>query len=461
MSHSSHGPVPARTRGLAHARAQVSAISRGVTLRTLTYIHAEQAAGIGLFIGAALALLWANSPWAASYAALWNIDAVVHIGSFHIEHTLQEWVNDGLMFFFFLLVGLEIKRELVDGELASLRKAALPIGAAIGGMVVPAGLYALLNVSGPGARGWGIPVATDIAFALGVLALLGRRLPSSLRIFLLALATVDDIGGILIIAIFYASGISWTALSVAGGLVLTVFILRRFALRNPGVIVVLGFALWLAVLKSGIHPTIAGVVLGLLTPARRFVEPRAARDTMHDINTQLDEAIDRGDAEKTDLLLGTLEEVVRNTEQPLERTERLLRPWIGYVVLPVFALANAGVVLSGEAFAQAVHSSVAQGIAVGLLAGKLVGIAGATWLTVRLRLGDLPRGVTWSHVVGTALLAGIGFTVSIFIASLAFPAGAELQQAKLAILIVSIVAAILGAGLLLLRSRRQPVPVPG
>lgn len=453
------GRVPPRTRGLVRARAEASAISRRITLRMQDYIHAEEAAGFMLMAATAAALLWANSPWSAAYRALIETKLSLDLGVVHHAASVRHWVNDGLMVFFFLLIGLEIKREVLLGHLQGRRRAALPVAAALGGMAVPALAYLAVNPSGEAARGWGIPVATDIAFALGVLALLGRRVPVELRVFLLAFATVDDIGGILIIAVFYAHDLSGGALAVAAVTVLVLLLLRRFSARHAAAYVLLGLLLWLAVLKSGIHPTIAGVVLGLLVPARRTFDHQRLLDEIAAQRDHLREALDREDQHEIELRLGGLEEFVRESERPVERLDRLLRPWVSFLVLPLFALANAGLELSLDVLDRTARSPVAWGIALGLLAGKLVGVSAATWLAVRSGLAELPPRVTWRHVLGAGILAGIGFTVSLFIADLAFDDGEHAREAQLAILTVSLIAAFAGIAFFAwtARGRTQPV----
>jgi NhaA family Na+:H+ antiporter len=445
--------VPPRTHGRTKVRAELSAISRAITLPVQEYIHAEEAAGLMLVVGAVAGLVWANSFWAESYPAFWDTTLTIDLGLLTIAKTARHWVNDGLMVFFFLLVGLEIKREMVHGQLSTRRQAALPVFAALGGMILPAGLYLLFTLGHAGARGWGVPVATDIAFALGVLALLGRRVPTELKIFLLALATVDDLGGILIIAVFYAHGLSMTALAIAAALAVLIIVLRRSGVRSAGVFGLVGVLLWLAVLKSGVHATIAGVVIGLLTPARILYDPREVAAVLRERLNALRAAIERDENDEAEMLLGQIEELTRGSEEPLQRIERHVRPWVSYVVLPIFALANSGVVLSREQIAAALDSPVAHGAMVGLLLGKVVGVAGATWLAVRLRLVALPNAVNWSHIIGAGLLAGIGFTVSLFIAELAFEGSALLPHAKRGILAASAAAAVLGGGFLLVRTK--------
>jgi NhaA family Na+:H+ antiporter len=407
------------------------------------FIRTETAGGLVLLAAAAIALVWANSPFSDSYFDFWHTEISIETGIFDAREDLQHWVNDGLMTIFFLVVGLEIKRELLRGELAGLRLAALPAAAAIGGMVVPALLYTALNAGGDGGRGWGIPMATDIAFALGVLALVGRGIPSALRSFLLALAIVDDIGAIGVIAVFYTDDLALDALTIALGLTIVIAFLRALDVQNGILHGALGVALWAAAFESGIHPTIAGVVLGLLTPVLSAPDPDYAR-TASGLLDQYESAVETGDVARAEAALGELEEETALRSSPLERLERLLHPWSSFVIVPIFALANAGVELSGSAISDAAESSITHGVIIGLLAGKVIGIVAATYITVRLGLGDLPRGATWPHIIGLGLLAGIGFTVALFIAGLAFDDPQQIDQARIGILTASAVAGVIG-----------------
>ena len=358
------------------------------------FVRLEASGGFVLLLATIAALAWANSPWRTSYE--------------HLAAGAHAIVNDGLMTVFFFVVGLEIKRELVAGELRDRRVATLPAIAALGGMVAPALLYTLLNAGGPGANGWGIPMATDIAFALGVLTVLGRRVPEPLRVFLLSLAVADDIGAIVVIAAFYTSALALGWLAAAGGGLVLLAGLRRTRVSHPAVYLLLGVAVWFATSESGVHPTIAGVALGLLTPAG----------------------------------------------PPAERLENALHPWTSFLVIPVFALANAGIHLGGTSFDAVLGSPIGAGIVVGLVVGKIVGITLSSWLVVRLGLAGLPGGVHWPQLIGVSALAGIGFTVSLFVTGLAFPDEARQGTAKLAVLTGSAAAAVLGSALLALASRR-------
>jgi Na+:H+ antiporter, NhaA family len=417
-----------------------------------TFLRTEEAGGILLLAAATIALIWANSPWRSSYDALWHTQLTIGLGAWSLAEDLQHWVNDALMALFFLVVGLEIKRELTTGELRQPRAAALPAIAALGGMVVPALLYLAINPSGEPGRGWGIPMATDIAFALGVLAIVGRGLPTALKSFLLALAIVDDIGAILVIAIFYSGSISPGPLLTAAGLLALILVLQRLHVRWTAVYVLVGVSVWLATLQSGIHATIAGVALGLATPAVAFQRPKAVSLEAHRI---ADDTVDNpvppdADAHQWLHLAGLTREAV----SPLARLEHLLHPWTSYVVIPVFALANAGVSISRSSLGNALTSGITLGVVAGLVVGKTVGVTMFTWLATRTGITRLPEGVGWGQLVGVAALAGIGFTVSLFITSLAFQAQAIQDAAKVGILIASLLAGLLGA-LLLARFRRR------
>jgi len=371
-----------------------------------------------------VALAWANSPWSASYFHLWHTDPTLGLAGGLLSQPLHFWINDGLMALFFLLVGLEIKRETLVGELASFQKAALPIAAALGGMIVPAGFYALFNQGGPGAAGWGIPMATDIAFALGVLALLGERVPVSLKVFLAALAIADDIGAVLVIAVFYTEQISWISLGVGGLFFLALIAANRAGARHPLVYVVVGFGLWLAFLPSGIHATVAGVLLAITIPAR----PR--RDSSA---------------------------FPAPSESPMLRFEHALMPWNKYLIMPVFALANAGVVLSGGA-ARSLVDPISLGVICGLVLGKPIGIVLFSWLATQFRVAAMLDGIGWRQILGVGMLGGIGFTMSLFIANLGFGESPALETAKVAILAASVTSAMAGAVVLVKTVRPRGAP---
>lgn len=413
-----------------------------------SFLQTEAASGVLLVVAALAALVWANSPWRDSYERLWQgTSFTVRLGGLHLSETLRHWVNEGLMTAFFLVVGLEIKRELRTGELRDRRAALLPAVAALGGMIVPALVYLAFNAGGPAARGWGIPMATDIAFALGVTALAMPRALSSLRLFLLTLAIVDDLGAIIVVALFYSDGVAFGWLAVAALVVVAIAGLERIHVRARVVFVALGAGLWLALRAAGISPTLAGVAMGFLTPAVAFQRPRSVSAEAHRV---ADETVDDpsppdADAPQWLYLAGLAREAV----SPLARLESALHPWTSYVVIPLFALANAGVTLSVSGLGRAATSRVAVGIVLATTLGKVLGIVGACALAVRLGVARLPAGTGWRHIVGVAAAAGIPFTVSLFIAELAFGSGGTLEAAKLGILAAAVLAGV--AGFVLLR----------
>lgn len=412
-------------------------------------LRVEAAGGVALVVAALAALLWANSPWQQSYHDLWHTQVSLDVGAFRLEEDLRHWIDEGLMAMFFFVVGLEIKSELVTGELNGARHAMLPAAAALGGMVVPALVYFAFNVRGGAPEGWGIPVATDIAFALGVVALLGRAVPQTLKVFLLALAIVDDIGAILVIAVFYTSSMSLGWLLTAAALVAVIVLMRWIRIWYVPAYVVVGMALWLATYKSGVHATVAGVVLGILAPAR----PLLSRLQVE----RLTGAGAAGPAEATEdngIEPGEMAFLVRETVPVTDRLREMLHPWTSYAVLPLFALANAGVTFSRDMLGAAVSSPVALGVSAGLVVGKPVGVLGGVWLATRLGLARLPAKVSWPQLAGVATIAGIGFTMSLFIAGLAFTAGDRFEQAQLGIYVASILAA--GIGVWILRAARAP-----
>jgi len=400
----------------------------------------REASGALLLLGATvIALIWANSPWWETYEEFWHSRITIRIGGLEISEDLRHWINDALMVLFFFVVGLEIKREVTTGELREPRSILLPAFAALGGMVVPALLFLAFTAGTPAADGWGIPMATDIAFALGVLTIAAANAPPGLKPFLLTLAIVDDIGAILVIAVFYSDGIEWGWLSLAIGIVAVIVLLQRIHVRWVPVYVLLGIGLWLSVFESGVHATIAGVVLGLITPALPFQRPH---DVSREARRVADHTVDDPeppDADSEEWLY--LAKLSREAVSPLTRAEEALHPWTALLVIPVFALANAGVHLTWGLLRDAFTRPVTLGIIAGLVVGKLIGISGMTYLARRTGLGELPEGARAGHVVGVASVAGIGFTVALFIADLAFDdAPALLEASKMAILSASLLA---------------------
>jgi NhaA family Na+:H+ antiporter len=406
------------------------------------FLSTSTASAFLLLVAAVVALVWANSPFGDVYDRFWHTTIGLGVGSWSIELDLQHWVNDGLMALFFLVVGLEIKREVLQGELRDPRAAALPAIAAVGGMVVPALLYLALNAGREGAPGWGIPMATDIAFALGVLTLAARHAPANIKPFVLTLAIVDDIGAIIVIALFYSGGVSMAPLALAGVIVALIVLLQRSQVRANTVYITLAVGLWIATYEAGIHPTIAGVVMGLLTPSEPFQPPAAV--SREAIRTADETDDDPNEPDAGAHLWLRLAALSKEAVSPLVRVEHALLPWTSFVIVPIFALANAGVDLSGKAIGDAVTSRITLGVLLGLVVGKTVGIWAASALAVRLGVARLPRGVQLSHVLGAGAVAGIGFTVALFITELAFEDAVLRDAAKIGILAASVVAGVLG-----------------
>ena len=411
------------------------------------FFRTEALGGTVLILSTLLALVWANSPWVSLYHALWATE--FHIGTprMGLAKPLILWVNDLLMAIFFLVVGLEIKRELLLGELNSLRKTLLPLAAALGGMLAPALIFILL--AGDAARGWGVPMATDIAFALGCLRLLGKRVPPALVVFLTAVAIIDDLGAILVIAFAYSTGVSLSALGAAFLVLLLLLAMNFMGVRRPWLYVALGLPLWVAVLKSGVHATIAGVIVGLCVPARALF---SKRDVVAQARLLLDHA-EKQEEEESEDAFRSLEHQLEECESPLTRLEHALHPWVAFAIVPIFALANAGVSLKGVGFAD-LGRPAALAVLLALFFGKQLGVFGATFVVHRLGVAELPSGATWRHVYGASLLAGIGFTMSLFIAGLAYGEGSPQHlEAKLGILCASLLCA--GAGLFVLGRAKE------
>ncbi|APF01729.1 Na(+)/H(+) antiporter NhaA [Pseudomonas putida] len=383
------------------------------------FFQLEAASGLLLIAAAVLALIINNSPLSYLYSGLLDVPVAVQIGALNIAKPLLLWINDGLMALFFLLIGLEVKREVVDGHLSKPSQVILPATAAVGGMVVPALIYWFINRDNPAAvAGWAIPTATDIAFALGVLALLGKRVPVSLKLFLMTLAIIDDLGAIIVIALFYSGTLSSVSLLLAAACLVVLIAMNRLGVVKLGPYMVIGLILWVCVLKSGVHATLAGVALALCIPLR-----------------------------------------TRNAEtSPLLALEHALHPWVAYAILPLFAFANAGVSLAGMTVESFTHP-VPMGIAVGLLLGKTVGVFGLTWLAVKLRLAALPAGAGWGQILGVAILCGIGFTMSLFVGSLAFSPGSSEYAGmdRMGILTGSFFAAVIGYAVTAMASRKPRV----
>lgn len=423
------------------------------------FFHTEVAGAVVLLAATLAALLIANSALWPAYEHLWHTEIGVYVGEWSFSESALHWVNDALMALFFFVVGLEIKREFLVGDLSDRRKAMLPILAALGGMLVPAVIYYALNVGGPGAHGWGVPMATDIAFVIGVMALLGHRVPPGLKVFVVALAIADDIGAIIVIALVYTSQIFWGWLAVAALFFVVLVVLNRRGVDTPWPYFIVGGALWFAMLNSGIHSTIAGVLVAFTIPAVAKTDPM---DFVGFARTRLD-AIEECHVEDAHVLedneqqvyAGEIRREARHTAAPLQRLETALHPWTTYLVLPLFALGNAAVRIVGEDVGALLSSRVALGVMLGLVVGKPLGIGLMSWLAVKLRVADLPEGVRWSHMLGAGMLGGIGFTMSLFVASIAFRGALEISEAKVAILVASAIAGALGYLTLRFATRRS------
>jgi NhaA family Na+:H+ antiporter len=410
------------------------------------FLHIEAVSGIVLLAAALAALLWANSPLAGSYQELWHAPLTFGAGAWVVAQPLHFWINDGLMTIFFLVVGLEIRREMHEGTLANLQVALLPLAAALGGVILPALIYLSISGAGIARQGWAIPTATDIAFAVGILALLGKSVPAALRVLLLALAVIDDIAAVIVIALFYSGGLAYLGFLVAAGGMLLVLCWQRLGFRSAFAYVLPGALLWLGLLMSGVHPTLAGVILGLLTPT---VPSDTGGSPLHDAARALREFGRRQRARHRDVQelmppLRQLKHAQRELLPPAMRVQTALHPWVAYGVMPLFALANAGINLSDLSIDSAASQGIALGVFLALVIGKPVGILLACWTVVRVGWCRLPRDVNWRGIAVVGCLGGIGFTMSIFIATLAFDDDALLGAAKLGVLAGSAVAGLWG-----------------
>jgi len=425
-----------------------------------TFFRNESITGILLFLCMAVAMVWANSPWKESYFHIWENNFTIRFADFEVSKTLHHWINDGLMSVFFFLVGLELKREIIGGELSSFKKAVLPLGAAVGGMLVPALIYFAFNHGNESVKGWGIPMATDIAFALGVLLLLGKRVPVSIKLFLTALAIADDLGAVLTIALFYTSDISFINLGIGAAFLAALIVANFLGVRNSHFYALVGIGgVWLAFLLSGVHATIAGVLAAFAIPARTLIDETDFVRTMRRYTDKFEKAPSNKIPLVTPEQLHIIQAIKLTSagaETPLQRIEHALHPWVSFIIIPVFALSNAGVELSGEIFSS-MFNPVTIGVVLGLVIGKFVGVAGFSFLLVKLNIAVLPGGLNWKHILGVSLLAGMGFTMSLFISALAFGDNGMLLQAKLGILIASIISALLGFAVFYFLGRPKPL----
>jgi NhaA family Na+:H+ antiporter len=431
--------IPPRTYGALQVKLRESLVARAFVLPIQQFIHIQGISSIFLFVAAVLALVWANSPWHDSYHHVWEMELQLS----RLQLPIHAWINDALMAIFFFLVGMEIKHEIVHGELADIRRAALPVFGALGGMVVPALLFAVLNRRQPGQHGWGVPMATDIAFSLGVLGMV-KGIPSDLKVFLLTLAIADDIGAIIVIAIFYSGSLDRGALLAGIVILALIALMLKLGISRPIAYFVLGVGFWIAILRSGIHATIAGVILGFLVPTTAPLSLEDFQDMATDMARKFRDAMAKGDERTAKSVLGRFDALLNNTESASERLTRILNDWVSFLVLPLFALSNAGVTFSGGALSELLTSRIAWGIVLGLVVGKPLGIVGFAKLAQIVGLARVPEGVSWRQLAAVGLLAGIGFTVSIFISSLAFDDPAHLMEAKTAVLVASLVAGVVG-----------------
>ncbi|MGH9252192.1 MAG: Na+/H+ antiporter NhaA, partial [Acidimicrobiales bacterium] len=416
--------------GVTERQPRRTAWVRNLARPVRAFISTEVGSAVVLLAAVVIALVWANSPWNSSYEELWTTELSIRIADAEISEDLRGWVNDGLMTFFFFVIGLEIRRELDLGELRDRRRVAVPVLAAIGGMTVPALIYLSINAGTDAVHGWGVVMATDTAFALGLLAVVGRHSPLRLRVFLLTLAVVDDVGALAVIALVYTDDVAMLPLLLAIGVFGLVVAFRAAGVSIGAVYFFLGVVLWLALLESGVHPTIAGVSMGLLATA--YPPSRTALQQATSLWRSFRE-------QPTPGLARTAGRGLRRAVSPNERLQEIYHPWTSYVIVPLFALANAGVQFSGAILDQAWRSPITHGVVAGLVLGKLIGITGVSWLATRRWLGGFPLTVSWLPLVGTATVAGIGFTVSLFIAEISFE-GAALEEAKIGILAASVIA---------------------
>ncbi|SEA64207.1 sodium/proton antiporter, NhaA family [Arachidicoccus rhizosphaerae] len=410
------------------------------------FIHQEYTSGIVLFASVVIALVWANSPWSEGYHHLWETRFSIGIEEQRFIQPLHVWINDGLMALFFFVIGLELKREFIAGELSTIRKAALPMVGALGGMVVPALIYVAFNSGQPSSHGWGIPMATDIAFALGLLSMAGKHIPRSVKTFLSALAVADDLGAVLVIALFYTREISLIPLGIGVLLLTLLWVGNRMGIRDTIFYLIIGVVIWYFFLLSGVHATIAGVLVAFMIPARTKIDEQQYVQSVRKYATDFERA-DRQDGSLTTWeqhrTISNIKQLCLDAETPLQKIENALHPWVAFVIMPLFALANAGMHI-GSDFFSTLANPVSLGVSFGLVAGKFIGVLLFTWVMVRLGRASLPNRASWKHIVGVALLAGVGFTMSLFITGLAFTDSQMIDEAKYGILLASLLSGVLG-----------------
>jgi NhaA family Na+:H+ antiporter len=410
------------------------------------FIHLEYTSGIVLLVSVVISIVWANSGYHDFYEHLWHINLSVSFDTSVFSQPLHIWINDGLMAIFFFVIGLELKREFMEGELSSLQKASLPMTAALGGMLVPAIIYYAINQGTDAAHGWGIPMATDIAFALALLSMASKHIPSSIKVFLSALAVADDLGAVLVIAFFYTAEINFMPLAIGGGFLILLIIGNLLGIRSSIFYTIIGLGVWTGFLLSGVHATIAGVLVAFTIPAVTKIDEQVYSSNLRKLSYDFEVDIpEKGSliTPKQNKTIQRVKTLSMAAETPLQTIEHALHPWVAFGIMPLFALANAGIVINSDFFSSVINP-VSIGVAAGLIVGKFVGIMLFCWIMVKLGLSSLPDQANWKHVAGVALLAGIGFTMSLFISGLAFENPAFIDQAKYGILIASIAAGILG-----------------
>jgi NhaA family Na+:H+ antiporter len=423
------------------------------------FIHQEYTSGIVLFLSVLVAIIWVNSPFSESYHHIWEISFSLGFDGDVLNHPLHIWINDGLMAIFFFVIGLELKREFMAGELSTLRKASFPMIAALGGMLVPALIYFFINRGTDAAHGWGIPMATDIAFALALLSVAGKHIPSSVKVFLSALAVADDLGAVLVIAFFYSTDIHMMPLMIGGAFLLVLIAANVLGVRSSAFYIVIGFGVWVGFLLSGVHATIAGVLVAFTIPARTLINENAYSDKLRKLSYEFENEIPNNSTLTTPNQHQIIEEIKHLSlaaQTPLQKIEYALHPWVAFVIMPLFALANAGIVIGADFFTSLVNP-VSIGVIAGLVVGKFLGVLLFTWLMVKTGFATLPRKATWRHITGVAVLAGIGFTMSLFVSALAFTNAEMINQAKYGILLASLLAGTIG--FLILRGAKSKTTV--
>lgn len=421
------------------------------------FIHLEYTSGVVLLLSVVAALIWANSSHSESYNHLWHTYFKIGTENFNLNYPLHIWINDGLMAIFFFLIGLELKREFIEGELSSFKKACLPMSAALGGMLVPALIYFSINQGTSGATGWGIPMATDIAFALALLSMVSKNIPVSIKIFLAALAVADDLGAVLVIAFFYTAEINFSALGVAGFFLLILVGGNMTGIRTRSFYILIGLCVWVGFLLSGVHATIAGVLVAFTIPAVSRINETYFSSHLKTLSADFEKEIPERGILTTPSQHNTIHEIsvlTKAASTPLQTIEHALHPWVAFGIMPLFALSNSGVAIGSDFFDTLVNP-ISLGIILGLVVGKFVGITFFTWIMVKLKIAALPTGATWTHIAGVAILAGIGFTMSLFIAGLAFNEQLLVDEAKYGILIASLIAGTSGVLFLKLTTRKK------